>query len=173
MAILTRAAKGRMLTHQELDSNFTQLDSKAGAAQTAADTAKSTADSAASAAAAKAAKDADNAFSAKQTFGKAVIQKSQALAGNDIDVSSSNHFKKTITAATTFTVSGVSPAGTISSFILDLINGGAFTVTWFAGIKWAAGTAPTLTASGRDSLGFYTDDGGATWTGVVIAKDAK
>lgn len=40
-------------------------------------------------------------------------------------------------------------------------------------MKWAGGTAPTLTASGRDALGFYTYDGGTTWTGLVLGKDIK
>jgi hypothetical protein len=40
-------------------------------------------------------------------------------------------------------------------------------------MKWAAGTAPTLTASGRDVLGFFTYDGGTTWSGLVLGKDIK
>jgi len=47
------------------------------------------------------------------------------------------------------------------------------TVTWWAGVKWAGGTAPTLTAAGVDILGFYTRDGGATWRGTMMSKDSK
>lgn len=96
-----------------------------------------------------------------------------ALAANDIDLSTGNYFTKTITTATTFTVSNV-PASAISiSFILDLTNGGASAITWWSGVKWVGGTAPSLTASGRDSLAFYTYDGGTTWTGLVLGKDIK
>lgn len=96
-----------------------------------------------------------------------------ALAANNIDLALGNYFTKTITALTTFTVTNTPTTGIVGSFILDLTNGGAFTITWWAGVKWASGTAPTLTASGRDCLGFFTHDGGATWSGLVLGKDLK
>jgi len=96
-----------------------------------------------------------------------------AIAASDIDLSTGNFFTKTISGATTFTVSNVPTTGTAASFILDLTNGGAGAITWWANMKWAGGTAPTLTASGRDSLGFYTHDDGTTWTGLVLGKDIK
>jgi hypothetical protein len=95
------------------------------------------------------------------------------MAANDINLSSGNYFTKTISTATTLTVSNVPDTGTVGSFILNLTNGGAAAITWWSGMKWAAGTPPTLTASGRDSLGFYTYDGGTTWTGLVLSKDIK
>lgn len=103
----------------------------------------------------------------------AIYETKVAVAASAIDLSLGNYFTKTISGATTFTVSNVPASGTVGEFILDLTNGGSATVTWWAGIKWASGTAPTLTASGRDSLGFYTYDGGTIWTGVVIGKDLK
>jgi len=96
-----------------------------------------------------------------------------AMGANAIDLATGNYFTKTISAATTFTVSNVPVAGNAISFILDLTNGGAGTITWWAGMKWAGGTAPTLTTAGRDSLGFFTHDGGTTWTGLVLGKDIK
>lgn len=96
-----------------------------------------------------------------------------ALAANDIDLFSGNYFTKTIVGATTLTVSNVPAAGTAASFILDLTNGGSATITWWSGVKWAGGTAPTLTSAGRDVLGFFTHDGNATWTGLVLGKDVK
>ena len=96
-----------------------------------------------------------------------------AMAANAIDLALANYFTKTIATATTFTISNVPATGTVASFILDLTNGGAGTITWWAGMKWAGGTAPTLTAAGRDSLGFFTHDGGTTWTGLILGKDIK
>lgn len=96
-----------------------------------------------------------------------------AMAANDIDLSTANYFTKTISGATTLTVSNVPASGTTASFILDLTNGGSATITWWSGVKWAGGTAPTLTASGRDVLGFFTHDAGTTWTGLVLGKDVK
>ena len=91
-----------------------------------------------------------------------------AMGASDIDLSTGNYFTKTISGATTLTVSNTASSGTVSAFALDLTNGGSSTVTWFSGVTWAAGTAPTLTASGRDVLAFFTHDGGTTWNGFVL-----
>jgi hypothetical protein len=95
------------------------------------------------------------------------------MGANDINLNTGNLFTKTISGATTLTVSNVPAAGTSVSFILDLTNGGSAAITWWSGMKWTGGTAPTLTASGRDVLGFFTHDGGTTWTGLVLGKDVK
>lgn len=95
------------------------------------------------------------------------------ISAANIDLSTANYFTRTVAANITFTVSNIPTSGTASSFILDLTNGGAYTITWFGGVKWASGTAPTLTAAGRDALGFYTYDGGTTWTGLVLGLDIK
>ena len=97
----------------------------------------------------------------------------QALSGTSIDTAAANYFTKTISGATTLSVTNVPSAGTSVSFILDLTNGGSAAITWWAGMKWAGGTAPTLTSSGRDVLGFFTHDGGTTWSGLVLGKDVK
>lgn len=91
-----------------------------------------------------------------------------AMAASDIDLSAGNYFTKTISGATTLTLSNVASSGSVSAFVLDLTNGGSATVTWFSGVKWNAATAPTLTASGRDVLAFFTHDGGTTWNGFVL-----
>ena len=95
-----------------------------------------------------------------------------AVAASAIDCSAGNYFTKTATGALTWTVTNV-PSSRAYSFILELTNGGTGTQTWFSGIKWPGGTAPTLTASGVDVLGFITDDGGTTWRGVQLMKDSK
>lgn len=96
-----------------------------------------------------------------------------AMPANDINLLSGAYFTKTITGATTFTVSNTAASGAVSAFVLDLTNGAAGTITWFSGVRWAGGTAPTLTASGRDVLGFFTHDGGTTWSGFLMGKDVK
>lgn len=95
-----------------------------------------------------------------------------AIAASAIDMATGDIFTKTITGATTFTISNVPAAGTLGSFMLELTNP-ASNVTFWATIKWAGGTAPTPTTTGRDVFGFWTHDGGTTWNGVVIAKDQK
>lgn len=96
-----------------------------------------------------------------------------AMAANNIDLATGNVFTKTISGAATLTVSNVPAAGATASFILDLTNGGSAAITWWSGVKWAGGAVPTLTAAGRDVLGFFTHDGGTTWTGLVMGKDVK
>lgn len=95
------------------------------------------------------------------------------IASSEIDLEASNYFAKTISETTTFTVSNVPTTGTVASFIIDLTNGGSQTVNWWTGMDWAGGTTPTLTSSGRDVLGFFTHDGGTTWTGLLLGKDVK
>lgn len=101
-----------------------------------------------------------------------VSQAIVAVAASSIDCSAGNYFTKTASGALTWTVSNV-PSSKAYSFILELTNGGTGTQTWFSGIKWPGGTAPTLVASGVDVLGFITDDGGTTWRGVQLMKDSK
>jgi hypothetical protein len=101
---------------------------------------------------------------------KAIQHTKVAMAANNIDMATGNAFTKTISGATTLTVSNVPATGTLGLFILDLTNGGSATITWWSGMKWAAGAAPTLTAAGRDTLAFFTHDGGTTWTGLVLGK---
>ena len=113
-----------------------------------------------------------NTFTEVQRFGKGVQETYSAVAASNIDVTAGGVFAKTISGATTFTVSNVPAAGAVASFILELTNPGT-NVTFWAGVKWPGGAAPTLTAAGVDVLGFYTRDGGTTWRGMVLAKDSK
>lgn len=92
------------------------------------------------------------------------------MAANNVDCNAGNVFTKTISGATTLTVSNVPAAGTVATFIMDVTNGGSATITWWAGMKWAGGAAPALTAAGRDLLGFMTHDGGTTWNGLLLGK---
>lgn len=96
-----------------------------------------------------------------------------ASATSNLDLSLGGMFYKTIDAVTTFTVSNVIAAGKVSSFMLELTNGGAYTINWWSGVTWAGGSQPTLTATGKDILSFYTRNGGTTWVGFLVAKDVR
>lgn len=95
------------------------------------------------------------------------------MLDNNIDLQTGNVFTKTITAATVFTFSNIAASGIVNSIVLELTNGGSGIITWPAGVKWGNGTAPILTTSGVDILGFYSHDGGVTWRGMVLVKDSK
>lgn len=95
----------------------------------------------------------------------------------DIDLSSGNWFTHDLTINspaldTFFSVSNVPASGKVASFILEIFDGGGATVYWFAGVEWAGGTAPIL-SRGRDVLGFYTFDGGTTYSGFVLGLDLQ
>jgi hypothetical protein len=91
-----------------------------------------------------------------------------AVGALNIDCSAGNYFTKTINANSTFTVSNV-PASRAYAFTLELTHTSG-TVTWFSGVQWPAGTAPTLTTGKVHLLTFVTDDGGTSWRGVSQAN---
>jgi len=89
-----------------------------------------------------------------------------------IDLNLGNYFYKTVTANTTISLSNT-PANLIAqSFILELTNGSAFAVTYFANLTFPSGQPPTLTG-GRDVLGFFTRDGGTTWSGFTVGLNMQ
>ena len=113
----------------------------------------------------------DAEITGAKTFTQGPYGTTVAMAAADVDLSAGDVFTVTISAATTLTFSNV-PAGKAATFNLIITNGGAATVTWPTSVKWASGTAPTLTASGVDVLTFLTPDGGATWYGTVAITAA-
>jgi len=90
----------------------------------------------------------------------------------DIDITAGNVVTATVdTSANTFTFSNPSASGKACSFTLILTNGGSQTVNWPGSVDWASSTAPTLTTSGVDVLGFLTVDGGTIWYGFAGGLD--
>jgi hypothetical protein len=90
-----------------------------------------------------------------------------------INLNSGTYFYGTVTGATTFAVSNSASSGKVSSFTLELTNGGSQTLTWMSGIKWPGGTAPSLTSAGVDMLVCSTRDNGTTWRCVAGELDSK
>ena len=84
-----------------------------------------------------------------------------AVSALDIDCSAGNYFTKTINGASTFTVSNV-PSSRSYSFVLELEHTSG-TITWFSGVEWPGGTAPTLTTGKTHFFIFHTDNGGTRW----------
>jgi hypothetical protein len=103
----------------------------------------------------------------------AIREKKVTMAGATVDLSLGNYFTTTLTTTTSFKLANTVAADKVNSWILDITNGGSKTITWFTGTKWAGGTAPTLTASGRDVLGFFSHDASSTVNGFVLATDIK
>lgn len=100
---------------------------------------------------------ANTDFDLAGTYAQTVV----AVSALNIDCSIGNYFTKTINGASTFTVSNI-PASRAYSFTLELTHtSGA--ITWFSGVEWPGGTAPTLTTGKTHLFMFVTDDGGTRW----------
>lgn len=89
-----------------------------------------------------------------------------------LDLAAAQSFATTATGNTSFAFNNT-PATGMMGFVLFLTNGGAFTMSWPAGVKWPSGSQPALTVAGLDVLVFLSRDGGATWDGTVAIKDAR
>jgi hypothetical protein len=79
------------------------------------------------------------------------------------------------TNITTFTWNNPSPTGKACSFTLRRVKdatGTTRTIAWPASVKWAAGSAPTLsqTTGAVDVFSFFTLDAGTTWYGFVAGQ---
>lgn len=87
-----------------------------------------------------------------------------------LDLAAAGEFTMTLTASTTFVFTNTLTTGRSEVVYLRITNGGAsgVTVTWPASTKFAAGTAPTLTASGTDLLGVKYDTTTSTYMVFVI-----
>ena len=102
-----------------------------------------------------------------------VKEKVVNLTGDIIQTSLGSVFIKTITKNTTLSLTTNYNIGETNSFILELTNGGNYTINWWDNIKWNGGVAPELTNNGKDILGFYSYGSPRVTIGVVLSKDAK
>jgi hypothetical protein len=80
-----------------------------------------------------------------------------------IDLTLGNYVSATVAGNTTWTFSNPPASPHAGGFVLELVNAGAYTMTWPASVRWPGGSAPTLTASGTDVVSCITRDGGITW----------
>jgi len=88
-----------------------------------------------------------------------------------INLTAGNVVSATLSGNTTFTFTGAT-AGTACSFGLYLTQDatGSRTVTWPVSVRWAGGTAPTIStaANAVDILVFESINGGTTWYGSLV-----
>ncbi len=107
--------------------------------------------------------------------GETCVANATSGATDTIDLTDGNVHNVTLTANCTFTFSNPPASGTSGSFTLFLNQDGtgSRTATWPSEVKWAGGTAPTLTttASRTDILVFTTIDAGTIWYGAVSGQD--
>ena len=108
-------------------------------------------------------------------IGETTVANATSGSTDTIDLEDGNVHNETLTADCTFTFSNPPASGTSGTFTLFLNQDGtgSRTATWPGSVKWAGGTAPTLTttASRTDILVFTTIDGGMKWYGAVSGQD--
>jgi hypothetical protein len=94
---------------------------------------------------------------------------------NVINCIVSNYFTRNVTASETITFTNPPITGNAYGMVLELANGGAFTITWANNPRWPSATAPTLSGNvgNVDLLVFTTRDGGTTWRGALVQKDSR
>ena len=90
-----------------------------------------------------------------------------ATTSNTVNVALANYFISTPAGTSTWIFTGA-PVSRDSSFVLQLANGGSYTVTWPSSVRWPANTAPTLSTNGVDLLIFSTVNTGTTWRGSSL-----
>jgi hypothetical protein len=90
-----------------------------------------------------------------------------ATTSNTVNVALANYFISTPAGTSTWIFTGA-PVSRDSSFVLQLANGGSYTVTWPSSVRWPANTAPTLSTNGVDVLIFSTVNTGTTWRGSSL-----
>ena len=97
----------------------------------------------------------------------------QAMAANDVDCTLGNVQTKAISTTVTLTFSNPPATGKAGAFTLIATFSGSPAITWPTSVKWAGGTAPTLTAAGIDIFTFMTTDAGSNWYGFVSGADMQ
>lgn len=89
------------------------------------------------------------------------------ITGNpfDVDCEDANYQYGTLTGNATLQFSNPPASGRLYTLILEITNGAAFTLSYPGSVVWDGAAAPTLKASGVDTIAFTTRDGGTTWRG--------
>jgi hypothetical protein len=100
----------------------------------------------------------------------AVVQSTGTLT---VDCSTANVFEFTPSQnITTLTITNIPTSGDAYAMIFK-VTGSAYTITWPAAVKWAAGTAPTLSTANTDVFVLLTVDAGTTWYAFVSGQDLQ
>lgn len=96
------------------------------------------------------------------------------ISGNPfpIDWNVADYYYGTLTGATTFSFANLPATGRAQGLTLEIVNPGAFAMTWPAAVKWPGGVVPTWTASGVDIIELSCRDG-ATVRAAQAMKDSR
>ncbi len=113
------------------------------------------------------------ALAAISGYTLAKVSLANVSATTTLDLGAANFFAAQVSGSSSFVFANPPTSTVAAGLVLELTNGGNFTVSWPSSVKWPNGNAPILTSGGTDVLVFITDDGGAIWRGVQSIKDSR
>lgn len=112
------------------------------------------------------------------TLNDGLYEKSVAITSSSnaatLDAQAATHFTHALSEDVTYTFSNPASSGYVTTFTLAVTQDStARSITWPASVKWASGSAPTVsTGSGQiDIFVFISYDGGASYYGFVSGQD--
>jgi len=107
-----------------------------------------------------------NSILVSATSATRVINLGNTIAYSNINVSYGSYFTANANVNTTWSFNSPATGNVAQGFILELYNGGGYTLTWPSSVRWPANTAPTLSSNLYDLLMFVTDNNGTVWRGA-------
>lgn len=100
-----------------------------------------------------------------------VTERVQALGSRtgtvSVDCSAGNVVSFTLTDNVTLSFIVGAGVGTCRVLTFIVLNGGQFTITWPAAVRWPDAVAPVLKTGGYTIVNFLTVDNGAVWFGFA------
>lgn len=103
----------------------------------------------------------------------AVHVRGSQSGAQSLDVATYDCFKLTAAAAIAFSMTGAPATDLLRPFVIELTNGGLYSMTWPSSFKWPGGTAPVLSPAGVDVIVGYTLDGGVTYRMGLAQSDSR
>tara|TARA_R110000796_G_scaffold195698_1_gene312262 strand:- start:73 stop:504 length:432 start_codon:yes stop_codon:yes gene_type:complete len=100
----------------------------------------------------------------------AVYQNMNTSSTTTFDLSVASFFKVTLSANLVISAINNATASMAQSFAIEVVNSGAYSITWPGTVRWDGGTAPTLTENRTILFMFYTTDGGTIFRGQVVME---
>ena len=100
------------------------------------------------------------------TYFEGVSTDGTVSGATDIDLTTANLFRHTVTGDVDYSFSGASTEVDGASFTLLIEMSGTNTITWPTSVEWDGGEAPDSPADGEQlEISFISYDGGTTWKG--------
>lgn len=112
------------------------------------------------------------ALAAMSGYTLARVSLANVSATTTLDLNSANFFSAEVGGSTTFVFANAPVSTVAAGLILEITNGGNYTVVWPSSVKWPDGLSPFLTADGTDVFVFITDDGGVAWRGAQAIRNS-